>query len=486
MQRTRFTRAGLLAIRQQAWGIEVEERSPADRGFIEEGDAAIVEIRGPLINRAEGFLALFCDDYDSIGRRVRAALESPAKRVILRINSPGGDASGCFELARELREMARAAGKELIAFAEDMCASAAFALASGADRIIASPTSYTGSIGVFEAVVDWTAQNAAMGLRVVVVSSGESKTDRNPDVAITEEAIGRIRAQVDQFAGLFFDLVAELRGGKAEDYRRLDGAVFLGASALGVGLVDAVGAWKDVIAGEPGASGETDPMGTKASKGYDDAIAALRKCAENDDDEGKKAKRMLQAELEPDGDEEKAKKAKAEEEKKKDDEAKAKAAEEEKKREEEEAKAKAAGASADTLALTRRVHELEAKDAAREEAQARADLLAKRPDFSPAVRATLAKLPLDQVREAVEKWEKIPGTPLSASAAATTPGGTRGAGQAGDPTNAVPQEEVDLIDRKMGLKVQGAGIKHEGRNLELGMLTPEAAQSRLAELQKGN
>ena len=402
-ERHKFQRLGLLAMRADAWGAVIDERGAAPRPFLEEGDAAFVDIAGPLIRKAVGFLALFCDDYESICSRARAAFASGQRRVILRISSPGGDASGCFELARELRALSVASGKPLQVFGQGMIASAAFAIACAATAgISVEPTCDVGSIGVFEKVIDWTAASAASGLRVVIVASGPEKTDRNPDVAISEEALARVQEHVDAFAGLFFDLCAELRGGSPEDYRKLGGGIFLGARALGVGLADSVRPWSDLLKEGP----EIKTMPAQASKGYEEAIASLRKAAEKDDDEGKRAKRMLRAELddvekkdegkaddsggEPDGDE--AKRAKAEE-----DEKMAKAEEEKK---DEQAKASTSLSAEDV----RRIYREEARASA--ESAERDALLNARPDLGAKLRASLAKLSVADVKLALEDVPK--------------------------------------------------------------------------------
>lgn len=486
-RRTRYARHGTLAIDPKAWGIEIAERSEqADRGFTEEGDAAVVEIRGPLLSRAEGFWSLFCDDYPSIAERARAAFGSGKARVILRIDSPGGDAPGCFELARELRAMSEETGIPLEAYAERLCASAAYAIACSARTIIAAPSADVGSIGVLEYRLDWSAQNAAMGVRIIVVTSGEAKVDRHPDVPVTDEAIGRIQGHVDQFAQLFFDLVAEMRGGSADDYRALKGDIFLGEAGTGAGLVDRVGAWGDLIAGGAGASGE-DAMTTRAMS-YEEALDAMKKCADGDDEDAKKAKKSLKAiedgEKEPEGeepsDDEKDKEAKAK---------KAKAEEDEKKKKDEEDEAKAKALADNGVAMARELQELKAKDAARDERDAkaadeaaRAKLFAQRPDFSEAQRKTLASVPLATLEEAVKTWPRVNVQPGSSASSTTTVPSEREA-RAEYVPNLTPKERELLAkaDAKTPLETQA---RRHGNALQMPRaMTKEAAAKRAEELE---
>lgn len=442
----RFERRGILAIVPEAYGLEVEEHGGSARGFTEEGDAAVVTIRGPLLSRAEGFLALFCDDYESIRGRVEAAFASAARRVILRIDSPGGDAGGCFEFARELRAMATASGKPLVAYGESMCASAAYAIAAAATELVVAPTCYAGSIGVYETRLDLTGAARAAGAVVSIISSGEEKTDRNLDTVLTDEARARIQAQVDQYAGLFFDLVAELRGGPPDAYRAMQGGVFLGAAALGAGLADRVGGWKDVLAGSPEA--ETTPM-ANSKKSFDAAKEALRavvddeKCSEEEREKARKSLRSLEAEPEKKDGEKKDGEGEGE----------GRAAEEPPAEEKKEERAAAARASVSAPAsLTRRDVEamLDSRAKADAESLERRQLLDGRADLDATVRASLAKLPVADLRVALDGIpKKASGGALRPAAAAGTMPSVVGESQ-GELGYQVDGETERFLNKRMG------------------------------------
>ena len=499
----RYIEEGCLAIDAKAWGGEfaVVLGGAPGKPFAIEGPAAVVAINGPLTQHP----VLIWDSYDAIRERVKAAIESEASAVVLRIDSPGGDAAGCFELARELRAMARAAKKPLVAFTDGMAASAAYAIASAADRIVVTSTGIVGSIGVIEMMVDETARDRAMGLNVIAVTSGARKTDKNPHVPITKDAVAEVQSKVDQMADLFFDLVGEMRGIGPEKVRAIEAGTQFGAGAVRAGLADQVLTWAGLLTSldmaQAGAQAAQAGKGSPMGKYLDEAKVALRRCADDSEDEeekkmAQKALKSLEAKAgDGDGDEDdkeaKAKaqaKAKAEEdEKKKKDEEEAKAKAKAEEDEKEKAKARAQAAANPAFDLAARVQQLEAERAAEREAIAREKLLAKRPDFSGAILATLQAMPLDKLQEAVEKWPKIVGAARPAAAAQAM--GTRGEGQTGDPgdASAVPPTETDFIDRKMGLKSVAGSIKSEDRFLELGPLSPEQVDKRVKELdaQKG-
>jgi ClpP class serine protease len=485
---------GLVAVAPRAWGEEFDvffgTRKP-EALFTEEGSYAVVEICGPLSQRS----GWFGDSYEEIGARVAAALESGARAVCLRIDSPGGDWCGALELSRELRAMAKSAGKKLVAFTDGMALSAGYAIACSAEEIVATESATVGSIGVWAAQIDLTAQDAMMGVKVAIASSGTAKADRNPHAGITDESFTRLQAQVDEQAELFFELVSVCRGLPVSKIRAVQGAELFGQRAIAAGLSSRlVNSWAAFL------STEVADMPSKASK-YDEAYGLLKQAAEGDDEEAaKKAKKCLKA-MDEDGDEkkdEKEAKAKAEGDEKDKEKAKAEAEEKDKAKaakaegdeKKDDGKAKASAASSSEFDLAKRVHALEAQNAAKDERAERDALLAKRPDFSPEIVKTLAKASLEQLKEAVETWPKI-GSKLGQAAAAAQAGGTRGKGQTGRGSSARADDddepeggrplstlsEADYIARKMGEAGEFDGIQFRGKSLVLGPMTPAQARA---------
>lgn len=459
----RYAPRAVLALDPRAWGFFFDA---PDRANEHRGSATLVHVRGPLMHHDDWC----CDSYDAIKARVLEALAEKPSAIVLCIDSPGGLVSGCFDTATEIREACAAAGIPLYAYVDGCALSAAYALACATSQIVTPSTGVVGSIGCIEMMVDVTAANAAMGVRTELVASGARKTDGNPNTPITDEAVAAVRGNVDALAGVFFDLVAQARGVSPDEVRGLQAAIVTGDRALPLKLVDQVATLEQMLAAidagtfaAPSAEGE-GTVKIKGSKGYEDAIAALRKAAEGDDDEAKKAKRMLAAELAED-------EAPAEEPKKDD---KAKAANdppsEEPKKDDEEAKALAGRALAESAKAMKATEDLE-----------RRQLLATRPDFDEATRELLATAPLEQVRAFVAKAERKAVKP---AAAAVVPS-TRGEGQGG-PSSRLPTEQKHSIDVVMGMAPRiEAGPRLDGTKQLFPVLTrPERvkyAQARAKE-----
>jgi ClpP class serine protease len=484
MKRAQFMPTGVpLAMRADAFGALFEVRDRPVELFEVVGPAAVVDIRNPLVqHEGQGW-----DSYDGIVERVKAAASSPtARAVVLRVDSPGGVALGMIECAREMRGICRAAGKPLLAFVDGCACSSAYALVSSADRIVTPPAGVLGSVGVYQALVDATAADRAMGLVFEFESSGDRKLDGNPHVALTDAARAEVRRHVNGLAELFFGLVGEMRPSvPAKGLRAMNGAVFLGSEAVAVGLADAIGTWSDVLAlaGQakaeapaPAATEKETVMGedvkpgdekkAKARKAFFSAMEAAFDSMFGDDEPAK-------------DDKEPKKEAKAED---------APPAKEDKPADKEEAKALSV-LQAKVEALTAAAMKgqgdaaaLRAELAAKEDLAARTALIAKRPDFTKEQLDVLALVPLAKVAEAVATWPRGPlaGKVPPPGVLATAPG-VLGANNTNVETLAeVPKAEADYVLAKMGLaQAKGAGVTTVGRNLELGAMTPAEARASL-------
>jgi capsid assembly protease len=461
----------------RSWGQEFDvfERDPA-APFKSEGKYAVVSISGPLSQRT-GF---FTDSYDDIRTRVGAALESECAAVCLRIDSPGGDWCGALELARDLRQMAAAKAKRLVAFTDGQALSAGYALACAASEIVATESASVGSVGVWAPLVDVTAQDAMMGVKFAIAASGIAKADRNPHVGLTDEAFTRLQDQVLEQADIFFRHVSDTRGMSVDALRSLQGAEEFGERARKNRLSDRlVNSWSAFL------TSEGSPMASKANKYGDEAKVALRRMAESEDEEEKKkAEKALKAlEEGEESDEDK---------KKKDEEAKAKAAadDDEKKKKEGEEKAKAAALSANSLAMAQELQVLKAKDAARDaadaaraEAEKRSAMMGKRPDLSPAQAAVLAYVPLDKLQAHLDALPRVNASPGS-SAAAMTPGIAGGERREGHET--LTTEQQALLDRVQRNTAQAKAGELHGTEFSVPIYDPAAVKARLAAMKEKN
>jgi ClpP class serine protease len=470
--RRRYDRQGLLAINPQAF-FELYLEAP-ERSNVTEGDVEVVRIQGPL----EQYEGACFDSYEAILERVDLACESAARTIVLRIDSPGGIASGMTDTARAIRAKCDAAGKRLISYVDGQACSAAYALACAAREVVASETGILGSIGVISCRVDVTEQDKLLGQRFAIVTSGERKSDGHPHSAISESELASTQRIVDSLALTFYDLVEELRGVSRADVAALEAGLFHGASAKQLGLADQVQSFSGLLAMIAGAQTvEGNPM----SKKYDEARAALGELAGGEGEEATKARKALTAmddvEEKPDaaeGDEEKPDAAAEGDEEKPDAASDAPPADDDEEKKKDEAKASArsrATVSASTAgALAAHGNDLAARVArleAQNEALQRREFLGSRPDLAPGLVKVLDGKPLAEVRAIVNAIPAPRMPKLGDRAAAASVAPTHGK-DAGTPSRLPPAEKAAL-DAAMGLSAkQSIGVEKSAHLLVLG------------------
>lgn len=199
---------------------------------------AVIPICGVLLH-GEGYYWGDCTSYNAIARCLIAALADPeVKAIALYINSPGGEVAGCFDLADAIYAMR--GEKPIWAILDEYAFSAAYALASAADRIVVPRTGGTGSIGVITMHVDITKMLDQFGVKVTTIQFGDRKSDSYPTTPLSDGARERLQADIDVLGEMFVALVARNRGVNAMAVREMQAGTFLGEAGVAARLADAV------------------------------------------------------------------------------------------------------------------------------------------------------------------------------------------------------------------------------------------------------
>ncbi|SFJ59188.1 protease-4 [Desulfomicrobium apsheronum] len=185
---------------------------------------------------------------ESIAELFQKARQDPTiLAVVLRLDSPGGSAAASEEIHHEIART-QEAGKPVVVSMGSVAASGAYWIASGANRIVAAPTTLTGSIGIFAAFP--TFEDTAMNLGITTDGIGTTGladlgNPLRPLSAQSERAIGQLlRFGYD----LFINRVASGRRlPAAEVESSAQGRVFLGREAHGRKLIDQLGNLDDAL-----------------------------------------------------------------------------------------------------------------------------------------------------------------------------------------------------------------------------------------------
>jgi protease-4 len=171
------------------------------------------------------------------------------KAVVVRINSPGGGAAASQEIYSELRRFRKDSGKKVVASLSSVAASGGYYIACGTDKIVASPATITGSIGVIAEWINWGDLMAWAKMSNVIFKSGEFKDSGNPTRPMTDAEKKYFQALIDGLYRQFVRDVATGRGLSVEQVSPLaDGRVFTGEEAQTKLLVDELGTMQDAVA----------------------------------------------------------------------------------------------------------------------------------------------------------------------------------------------------------------------------------------------
>lgn len=217
-----------------------------------EGKIALVDLEGILTR----------DHYESIlGSREslvvsfveklkKAEADEDVRAVVVRIDSPGGDATTSDILYRELKAFKERTRRPVVAAFLGVAASGGYYVASACDRIVAHPTTITGSIGVIALHVSLAGLMDKIGVKATALKSGPSKDVGSPFRDLTEEDRRLLQGLVDRLYERFVGVVAEGRRGRlteAEVRALADGRVFTAAQAAEAKLVDRVGYLQEAV-----------------------------------------------------------------------------------------------------------------------------------------------------------------------------------------------------------------------------------------------
>jgi protease IV len=185
---------------------------------------------------------------DSLALQLRDARDDEAiKAVVLRIDSPGGSVFASEVIRREIAAL-RQAGKPVVASMSSLAASGGYYIAMDADRIVASPATLTGSIGIFAIFPTFERSLEKLGVHVdgvgTTVLSGDFRLDRSLGAASRELVQQSLEHEYRQFVSR----VAQARKKAVEAVHAVArGRVWSGEDALKHGLVDQLGGYDDAV-----------------------------------------------------------------------------------------------------------------------------------------------------------------------------------------------------------------------------------------------
>ncbi len=177
----------------------------------------------------------------------KARLDDKIAAIVLRIDSPGGSALASETIRREI-ELTRRAGKPVVASMSSIAASGGYWISSAADEIWASPTTITGSIGIYGAFVTLEKSFDTLGIHSDGVGTTQMADAFDPARPLKSEVADFMQQTIENNYRRFIQLVAEGRNLEPQEVEKIaQGRVWAGKTARELGLVDKFGNLEDAV-----------------------------------------------------------------------------------------------------------------------------------------------------------------------------------------------------------------------------------------------
>jgi protease-4 len=211
---------------------------------------AVIDVDGVLLDSdATGFgsmgenpVAVFRERLDAIEH------DHCVRAVVLRIHTPGGSVTATDIMWRDLQAFKARTCLPVVACLMDVAAGGGYYLATGADCIVAHPTTVTGAIGCILNIYNLQDLMAQFNIVGIPIKSGKNVDLGTPAKAIDPEAKKLLQSMADEFHQRFENIVMSRRPQvDPQNGKTFDGRVFTASQALSLRLIDQIGYFDDAV-----------------------------------------------------------------------------------------------------------------------------------------------------------------------------------------------------------------------------------------------
>ncbi|EPD5572302.1 signal peptide peptidase SppA [Vibrio parahaemolyticus] len=207
-------------------------------------DIAVVVASGAIMDGQQPRGTVGGDTVASLLRQARN--DEKVKAVVLRVDSPGGSAFAS-EVIRNEVEALKKAGKPVVVSMSSLAASGGYWISMSADKIVAQPTTLTGSIGIFSVITTFEKGFSKLGINTDGVGTSPFSGD-GITTGLSEGASQAFQLGIEHGYKRFISLVGSNRDMTVEEVGKVaQGRVWTGQDALSFGLVDQMGDFDDAV-----------------------------------------------------------------------------------------------------------------------------------------------------------------------------------------------------------------------------------------------
>ena len=221
---------------------EQRDRRFRQLGITNNGKRGNLNITGTLVAKA-GEIDADCMEltsYEKLHSTFQKQVNEGIQELVLHVNSGGGSAFSCFEMAKEVKDLATSKGIKIYAWVDGLSASAAYAWTSIADEVVARKDSEVGSVGVVVQLINNSKMLENIGITRQFVYHGDQKIPFTDSGEFSPQFISSIQKKVDKTGLEFNTFVASNRNMSVEDVIATNAEVFDADQALAVGFIDKI------------------------------------------------------------------------------------------------------------------------------------------------------------------------------------------------------------------------------------------------------
>jgi signal peptide peptidase SppA len=202
---------------------------------------ALIDVSGTLVRKSFGLRPWSgMTSYEWLSKELTTALADPDVRgLLLCCDSPGGEVAGLYDVVDEF--YAARGQKPIFASICEQACSAAYAVASTADKIYITRTGAAGSVGIVMCHADQSDYDKKQGFKYEYMYFGEHKIDGNPHEPLSDSARSSAMAEGRRCYGMLTQAVARNRGMTLKAVKETEAGVFFAEQAISAGLVDEMG-----------------------------------------------------------------------------------------------------------------------------------------------------------------------------------------------------------------------------------------------------
>ncbi|ERN52426.1 signal peptide peptidase SppA [Alkalihalophilus marmarensis] len=242
-------------------GADLDRMFGSEHGWaervIEQGDdfgnsIVVLELNGVIQDTGDAVSIFDAQGYRHqafLSQIEHAAKDSSVQGLIIRVNTPGGGVVESAEIHEKIVEVQEEYNKPVYISMGSMAASGGYYIAAPADKIVASPQTITGSLGVIMESINIAELAENYGIKFNTIKSGEYKDIMSATREMTEGDRAILQSLIDESYDEFVRIISEGRNMSENEVRQLaDGRIYTGNQALEIDLVDELGSLDDTIA----------------------------------------------------------------------------------------------------------------------------------------------------------------------------------------------------------------------------------------------